>query len=661
VNGSRTRIVRRVLPVLAGALAAALGLALIAPAGEAREDGAGARSASEMTAVVDRLVSARLEQSGVTPAPRSDDDEFLRRIYLDVVGTVPTPEEVEAFLADRSPDKRARKIDELLASETYAEHWATWWYRTLTGSSVNARPGRNGQGNGQGGRYLAGEAGKRFHAWLSDQMAANRPYDEIVEALVTATGRTDENGAAGYLARWEGNANNTAGAVAKHFLGTQIQCAQCHDHIYEPDWKQADFQGMASFFALTTVRRVPEYRELQMLRRELGGDRDRAQKDAGEGDRSRPGKRDGPGDRDGGDRDGGGMNGGGMNGGGMDGGMDAPEGRGDARQRLRQLVKYRNIVDVQDMRASPRHASRLARRLERAKNPELQARAVLMSTTPKFWLAAEAPDLPGISRRYLLARWITDEANPYFARTLANRMWAAFMGRGIVDPVDDFNSFNEPSHPDLLAILAQDFVQSGHDLERLMRILLNSETYQRTSRWTGDEPSPRLFAKGPVRPLSTEQLYFALMRATGLETQLGRATRRQQQRLQQAIFAAFSFVFDDDEGKEEQDFEGSIPQGLFLMNGELLQRAISGGDPRRAGGRARRRPARETPLERLLRDEPSDAARVTRLYLQAYGRKPDASERSAALRFVKKGGGEVKAYEDLLWAILNSAEFMTNH
>jgi len=176
-----------------------------------------------------RGIQDKLELEGVTAASRSDDSEFLRRLYLDAVGTVPTPEEVEVFLGDRSRDKRARKIDELLASETYAENWATWWFRDLTGLS----PHQGRVREGQGGRYVTGEGGKRFHAWLSGQMAVNRPYNEVVQDLISATGRTDENGAAGYLARWESDANNTAGAVSKHFLGVQIQCAQCHDHLYE--------------------------------------------------------------------------------------------------------------------------------------------------------------------------------------------------------------------------------------------------------------------------------------------------------------------------------------------------------------------------------------------------------------------------------------------
>jgi len=636
----RPRRAGRRLPLALTVVAVVFAVAAVATTGLAGEDGAAraTRDWREVTARVDALILERLRAEGVEPAPLADDSEFLRRLYLDLLGTVPTPEEVTAFLADKARDKRAGKIDELMASDAYAENQASFWFRTLTGLSVH----QNRVREGQGGRYLAGEGGQKFHEWLSTQIAANRPYDEMVEDLITATGRTDENGAAGYLARWESDANNTAGAIAKHFLGVQIQCAQCHDHVYEPDWKQKDFQGMAAFFALTSVRRVPEYRELQKLRQDM-------QKD-GKGRKGDGAKAGEPG-RPGGD------------------GMEGMP--GEMREKLKDLAKYRNIVEVRDAAIDPRYAGRMASRLEKAKNEELRVRARLVSTTPKFWMGPEAADLPGVSRRYLLARWVTSDDNPYFARALANRLWGTYMGRGIVNPIDDFNSFQAPSHPRVLALLAEDFKTNGYDLRRIERILLNSATYQRTSRWTGEkQPEAALFAKAPVRPLGTEQLYFSLVRATGMETRLNRVSRRAGQDVQRGIFSAFTFVFDDDEGKAEEDFSGSIPQGLFLMNGELLQRAIGGGrpdasPPRGRAGRAGRAQARQRPaqsmLEELVRGERSPAKIVDQLYLRAFAREPDASERREAVHFLEAGKESPQAYEDLFWALLNSAEFMTNH
>ncbi len=668
----RIRRALRLIPAAFGLLVAVGLVATVAGIGQADERGASSTDDwRSVTAQVDALIGAKLAEEGVKPAEQSSDAEFLRRLYLDLLGTVPTPEEVRVFSADNNRSKRSAKIEELLASDSYSEHQASFWFRTLTGLSVHQ--GR--QREGQGGRYVTGEGGKNFHQWLATQIAANRPYNEMAQDLISATGRTDENGATGYIARWESNANNTAGAVAKHFLGVQIQCAQCHDHIYEPDWKQKDFQGMAAFFAGTRVQRVPEYGELRQLRTRMQNDgKLPANKKGGKkGKASRELKRPGAAGE--------GMPGNGMDGG-MDGGMEGSDEMGGGKERagmakeaiaarMRELRKYANIVVVSDQKANARGAKRAMERLKVAKkkNPDALARIELMSTTPKFWLASEAADVPGISRRYLLARWVTSKENPYFARTLANRMWAHFMGRGIVDPIDDFNSFQAPSHPELLKLLGEDFKTNGHDLRRIQRILLNSATYQRSSRWSEEtQPDAALFAKAPIRPLNTEQLYFSLIRATGIETRLNQASRRQQQQIQQAIFSVFTFVFDDDEGKAEEDFSGSIPQGLFLMNGELLQRALSGGKALpevkgRRGGKNRRRRQRpaQSMLENLLRSESSDTARVSQLYVRAYGREPTTDESAEARKFLKAQGGDAKAYEDFFWAILNSAEFMTNH
>ncbi len=628
--------------VLAASFAVLMSLA--APT-QAEETGTAAKTPGAISAQIDTLIEARLAEEEVAAAGRTTDTEFLRRLYLDVLGTVPTPEEVETFASESGADKRAKKIEALLASEAYGEHWGVEWYKTLTGMSPASRI----RGQGQGARYLQ-PAKDTFLAWLKDEMAANRPYNEFAEALLTATGRTDENGATGFYARWAENVNNLAGATARVFLGTRIQCAQCHDHIYEESWKQKDFIGMAAFFATVRNDRTPEQIEYQRLQRKIRA-ADVKGRNAPEGAPDIGRKRDKDG-KSGGDMDMDGEMGGEMEGDAAVGGVTAAE-----RRRFRELARKRNIINVKDGYMNPRQLERAKQQLERRKarakgnnqNAErLYQRLELMSTTPKFWMASEATDLPGIPRRMLLGRWITSNENTLFAKAVVNRYWGHFFGRGIVNPVDDFNSFNDPSHPEILDLLAKDFVANGFDLKRLIRIIVNTEAYQRTSRWTGEEqPDAELFAVAQVRPLSTEQLYHSLVRATGLERSLARRNRRQGERMQQAIFSVFSFIFDDDEGKETQDFEGSIPQGLFLLNGELLQRAVSA--------------QRGMPLGQLLSRERTDGNVIDHLYLSAYGRKPDSEEKKAALDFVRGGESTEASFEDLLWALLNSAEFMTNH
>jgi hypothetical protein len=618
-----------------------------------------ASTPAELSRIVDQGIAAAIAKADVEAAPRSSDAEFLRRIHLDLVGSVPSATETRRFLADKSPDKRNRVIEELLASEDHAAHFAVVWFKTLTGLT----PGARGQGNaGQGGRYVQGKPGEMFVGWLTEQMAENRPYNEFVYDLLTAAGRSDENGATGFVARWSENVNNLASAASKTFLGTRIQCAQCHDHIYEEDWKQKDFKGMAAFFATMRAERAPEYRELQQLRRKMEEERVKQRQakqpgadvdDLGQGDGMDAPGGDAP-SNDGGE-------------------MDAPESGAkrppartrtgpyagmspkELREAMQKLQGARTTLIISDATPGSRDMIRAKQQMERIARrnngtlPErIRSRLELFATAPKFWLDTEVQDVPGIPRRLLLARWITSDNNKAFAQTIVNRYWGYFTGRGFVDPVDDFNSFNEASHPQLLDHLAEDFVRNGFDLKRLIRVIVGTEAYQRSSRWTSEEvPESQLYAKAPVRQLTTEQLYHALMRATGIDDQMKRGNRGAARRIQQAIFSVFSFVFDDDEGKEEQDFEGSIPQGLFLMNGELMQQAVAA--------------RRGSMLERLLRIEKDPAKRVEQLYLAAYSRFPESKERKAAVRFLGSAGGEAQAYEDFFWALLNSAEFMTNH
>ena len=597
---------RRSLPIWMAALTLAVGVALL-PAVEAAPDAAPSTttSAQAVARQVDQMIGERLKDEDVTPAPLADDATFLRRLYLDVLGNVPTPETVKAFVADRSQDKRTRLIDELLDDEGYASYWSMWWYRTLTGLSVNARGGRDGQG----ARALQGAGGQRFHDWLEGQLGQNRRYDEMVFDMLTATGRTDENGAAVYYARWEGNANNTIGAVTRHFLGLQIQCAQCHDHIYEETWKQSDFKGMAAFFATTRQRRVPEYQELRAIRKR----QQEAQAKAREQGEPAPRR----------------------------GGLSQED-----QQKLRMLAGSRNVVEVSDFKINPRAARLLKNRA--ARNPEAKARMELMAVQPKIWHGPAMEDIPGISRRLLLARWITAEDNPYFAQALSNRLWGTLLGTGFVNPVDDFNSVNEPSHPAILALLAKDFRAHDYDLKRMLRIILNTDAYQRSSVVEGGiEVDPMLFSHGKVRPLTTDQLPHALVRAIGLEDNANfQRARKAARSIRTAIARSLTFVFDDDEGAEAEDFEGSIPQGLFLMNSQVMSRISQGKRGLMAG---------------LVRRIGKDDARIEHLYLSTYGREPSRKERSVALKFVRGGDTPEAAYGDLLWALINSAEFMTNH
>lgn len=590
----------------------------------APDEGAAApaeRPFARTVAALDAAIEARLAEAGVTPAAPSDDAEFLRRVTLDLTGKPPTAAEAEAFQAERTPDKRARRIEALLASPAYAEYWSHVWYRILTGLTPGAR-----QRGDQDLRFLRGPADATFQAWLLERIQSGAPYNRFVEDLIGATGRTNANGATGWYARWEGKPNDLAGAASKTFLGVKIACAQCHDHRYEPTWTQKDFQGMAAFFVTSAPRPVPEYqqayREVEKLREQMMEGKEEGEKGAGAGKAKKGGALD--------------------------------EGALRRDPKLREALMNRFVMDIQDF--EPRGLGLTGRARGNKELPEaLQERVALADVKPKAWMGPALPDLPGIPRRMLLARWVTADDNPYFARALVNRYWGLLLGSGFVNPVDDFTSLNPPSHPGLLDLLADDFKQSGYDLRHLLRVITNSATYQRSSRWEGaEEPDPALFARAAVRSLSNEQLFDALVRATGTEALVERLAGEQRAKGYgqgaNAVFSAFSFLFDDDEGQESDGFAGSIPQGLFLMNGRMLQGALSA--------------LPGTTLARVLDAERTDAGRVRGLYLAAFGREPDAEERRQALGFVRRasaGKDERAGWQDLFWVLLNSAEFMSNH
>jgi hypothetical protein len=622
----------RWLPLLAGVLVGSVAFLGLDHEGSARADEAPAPARTgdwvRTVSALDAAIDARLSEAGVKPAAPSDDAEFLRRVTLDLTGTIPGGEEAVAFAKDTAPDKRARKIEALLESPAYAEFWSHWWYRVLTGLTPGARPRE-----GDEAKMLRGPVDEVFQGWLHEQVKGNVPYDRFASEIITATGRTNANGATGWYARWEGKPNELAGALSKTFLGVKIQCAQCHDHKYEATWKQKDFQGMAAFFLTTAPRPIPEYveayREAEKMRRERMGD----MKGEGEGKKGE-GK-------------------------GGDGKPGAKRGAGEGDAKMREAFQNRYVMDVQDV--DPRTLGYLQRAKGKKIPEQLEERAALAGITPKAWMGPTLSDLPGLTRRSLLARWVTSPENASFAQTAVNRYWGHLMGRGIIDPVDDFSPVNLPSHPDLLAFLGEDFRRNGYDMKRLLRILANSATYQRTSRWSaaaGAEsasaeslPDPALFARAPVRPLNNEQLFQALVRARGSEALLERLDKQLRGqaygRGANAAFAAFTFLFDDDEGVESDEFAGSIPQGLFLMNGRMLQSALQG--------------LPGTTVARVLADETTDAGRARGLYLAAYGREPDSDERRAAVAYVHRSKDRDAGWQDLFWVLLNSAEFMSNH
>ncbi len=536
-----------------------------------------------MSAEIDREVESMWQEKGLKPSPLSEDAEFLRRVTLDLTGSIPGPDEVVAFLKDRRADKRTRKIDELIARESYGEHFGIVWMQILMGNDLVARAAGGG----------------KIHPWLVDAFNQNMPYDRFVRELLTAEGVTSDVGPTSFMLRFDMQmgAIEAAAITSRLFLGVQIQCAQCHNHPYEK-WTQDQFHQTAAFFARLRRSRL------------MDGD----------------GKRQG-------------------------------------------------FVVREDLRGSYN----------------------MPDTTPPrrmepIYLTGEKGDArPGVNLRKEFSTWMTDRENPWFARMIVNRYWALFMGRGLVDPIDDFGESNPPTHPDLLNKLASDFVAKGYDLKYLCRVIANSRAYQLSSvPNASNQEDKKYYSHFRLRPLSPEQLLNSLVTASGLSDQGTRMNREQLAALRLQILQRFVFVFGNDEGEEAVSFEGTIPQALMMLNGKLSNDAI--------------RAASDLNVDRILEEISQPALRIEAMFLTALGRHPTSEETKFYAAYAQKyanvrvpegndqsvqglnrlnqggpgrgdGGARRKepvarrgknipgavAYEDVFWALLNSTEFRFNH
>ncbi len=446
-------------------------------------------------------------------------------------------------------------------------------------------------------RYRSEERG-RVQAWLAEGFRAGRGLDDLARDLVTASGNTNDDPALAYVLRFRdgGIPADIAGTTSRIFLGVQIQCAQCHDHPYER-WKQGEFAGFAAFFNLVNPRPAdPEDRRKGFVVEDPG---------------------------------------------------------------LRQLERSRGRGgEGADIRGAARAA-------------------------PRFLGGGEWTDREGTTRREALADWMLSRENPFFAKAMVNRVWSWWFGRGLVNPVDDFRSDNPPSHPALLETLALGLAESGYDQRFLLRAIAGSRAYGRTSRlppgWEAGAPGAggggggegeaareialrrfdRAYGRGPVKPLTADQVFDSVLRVTGMDDAFRRANRAEIERVKEGLLRQFVSEIGDDETGESEQWAGSIPQGLLLMNGPLTQAGTRASGPAGRGDRVGIL-ARENTLRKVLDEEKDAGARVGRLYLAALGRRPSAEEVREAAAFASRGKSD-RGWEDLLWALLNGSEFMSNH
>ena len=490
---------------------------------------------------IDAAVSDKLNALGLVASPRTSDDDFLRRIYLDTLALLPTVAETKGFLADTAADKRTRLIDQLLARREHAQ------YRALRMADLL-------RVNGQ---FLSEEGADTYSRWLEEQAANNVPYDKVVRDLLTSKGSTYRTGPANFY-RVANTPPDLAETTAQAFLGTRIGCAKCHNHPFER-WKQTDYYSFAAFFARFQHKYGPEFGEVSVMVRQ-----------SGEVTHPKTGK----------------------------------------PMPLRALGGADlTISDDQD-------------------------------------------------RRAVLAEWLTSPSTRLFADVAVNRIWAEYFGVGIVDATDDFRVSNPPSNPELLAVLSDTFIKSGFDVRAVERLILTSETYQRSSIiLPGNRSDTRYYARAYPRRLPAEAMIDAIGVATGRPERFYpypaefRATMIRDSRIQNYFLETFGRPKREVACTCERSDAPNLSQALHLINSGFVHYKVTewNGKVMQLMEQAKKLP-----------EFRQDSQIIEELYLGTLCRYPTASEQSRMLAYIREQKDRKVAFEDCLWGLLNAEEFVFN-
>lgn len=390
---------------------------------------------------IDRMVVENLKKNELEPNAMAPDEVFVRRIHLDVIGRIPTKAETLAFLESRDPEKRSKLIDQLIGSDGYVSHQYNWWADLLRAKTAIA--GNNG----------SQAAGMAYEQWLKNAVRDNLPYDKMVYELVTATGSTWENAAIGYYLRDYGMPLDNLAITSQVFLGTQIVCAQCHDHPFD-EWTQMDYFHLAAFtYPQVTTNNHPLQREaIQLLQKKKGKITDERKREISK-----------------------------------------------AFSEILFPVRFNNVVQT----------DRKLRLPHDYQYDDAKPKAIV---EPATLMGPEAVVSDSQAPVEAFGEWLTSPDNPRFTKVMANRMWNEYLGVGLIDPVDDIKSHTEPSNPALMDYLEKLLVDVEYDLREFQRILLNTKTYQRESSLEEVTPGVPYHFAGPVlRRMSAEQIWDSLV------------------------------------------------------------------------------------------------------------------------------------------------------
>ena len=508
----------------------------------------------------------------LSPDSLTTDEEFVRRVYLDITGRTPTATQTVAFLKSTDPQKRSILIKRLVDSPEFAEYFASLWTALFVGYKNDQYTNRI-----------------EFRNWFRQKLQSNTGWDQIAREMISVTGTLPKNPSLNWYARHRLDPANLADDTSRLFLGIQLGCARCHNHPHEK-WTTEDFYGIAAFYS--GIKRDQLTGTEKMQRRQLKEQRTALMEK-------------------------------------YKSGQVALAKEGDSVRKLRQ--DFRQLLRLVDEPTSGKITAEIKGKEE---------------TFPAKFLLEPQPAHKTITPREQLALWITSPENPYFARALVNRVWGLMMGKGFVHPVDDMGGSNEPSNPQLLNFLAEDFQKNQYSVKHLVYSIANSRTYQLSSKSTAADP-PQYYERGKVTMLNADQLINSLIVVNGLEPDLRKKKQDEYEERKQMIYLQLVHLFDNDDSNPVVEFEGTIPQALLLLNGRLTNETTDENGNR--------------PFDEMIaRKDLNEEGKIRWIYLQTLSRNITNTELAALEKHLQ--GNEGRAiYQDIMWTLMNSNEFLFNH
>lgn len=511
---------------------------------------------------IDHLVAIQLAALGLMPSNRCSDAEFLRRSSLDATGTLPTPEQVEQFLADSNPDKRARWVESLLNSPQFVDYWTYRWSDMLMLNS----------------NLLRTDGVKAYYQWIRSNVEQNKPWDAFAKEILTATGESLENGATNFYGINQDPETMTENAC-QAFLGLSIGCAKCHNHPLEK-WTNDQYYAMANLFARVRAK-----------------------------------------------------------------GWGGEVRNGDSARTV-FVVDQGDLI--QPLRGKPQIPA------------PLDADPIDPNST--------------VDRRETLAAWMTSPENPYFTRAIANRIWASYFGVGIVNAVDDMRMSNPESNPDLMAYLSRFLIAHRYDLKSLMREIMLSETYQRSSEpLDGNQADRKYFSHYYPKRLMAEVIHDAIVSVTNVPSEFNKVVflggdrndtkfypsgTRAIQLFDSSVESNFLKTFGRNQRRItcecERSDEPSIIQVLHLNNGETVNKKLS---------------EKDGIVDQWIAKYKDDEAGLVRAaFLRTLCREPSTAEQTALTNELQQAKADPnnpatyrEAIEDFVWSLMSSREFLFNY